>query len=473
MKTPLIEGLKKYLSENNTRFHMPGHKGKNSLLEWSKIIPEIDVTEVEGTDNLHNPQTIILESQELAAQTFGAKRTLFSVNGTTGGIYGAIAAVTQPGDRVLVQRNCHRSVYNALIFNKLNSEYIFPKFCTNNSITTGILPENVEEKLKKHSDIKAVIITNPSYYGICSNIKEIARIVHSYNKILIVDEAHGSHFPFSKNLPISAIEAGADISIQSTHKTLPAFTQASMIHVGSDRIDIDRLQELVSMYQTTSPSYLLMASLDLARAYMEKEGEERLNRLVSHIKRATAYLKELRGVRILDSEKINGSYFYDFDTTKILFNIEGLRGNTLDNILRKRYNIQLEMSDFYYGVALCTVLDDNEDIGRLAYAIEDISKSEFRKSTCSTIDTNIMHIEPDIRMSLHSAFYKDKRLIELSESKGKVSGGFIIPYPPGIPILCPGEKITEEIIEYIKFLISNNIQLLGYLNNNKEQIAII
>ncbi|EOD01056.1 aminotransferase class I/II-fold pyridoxal phosphate-dependent enzyme [Caldisalinibacter kiritimatiensis] len=474
MNTPIINGLKKYINENNIRFHMPGHKGENALLDLGKLIPEIDVTEVSGTDNLHNPTSIIHKSQQLAKETFEAKATFYSINGTTAGIYSAIMSVTKPGDKILIQRNSHRSVYNAAILGNLKTTYIYPNYRKEDKVATGINPEDVENALKTDSDIKAVVITYPSYYGICSDIKEISKIVHKYNKILIVDEAHGAHLKFSDRLPISALEAGADIVIQSTHKTLPAFTQSSMVHVGTERVDIERLKTMLSIYQTTSPSYILMASLDLARAYMETEGKQRLDNLIDNIEKWTTYLKEIKGVNIFDKNNIADDNFYDFDKTKIMIDLTDINitGKHLETILREDYKIQLEMADNYYGVALTTVLDQEENIEKLAKAIEDISKKEkYRES--KIYDISIKSIKPEINLSLYDAFNKDTEIEYLQKSVGRISGSFIIPYPPGIPILCHGEIITEEIIDYIENLKKNNIEFLGFVDNNNAQLKVI
>ncbi len=479
MDTPIIDGLKKYILEKNIRFHMPGHKGKDYFSMWADEVRKMDVTEVLGTDNLHDPKGIILESQRLAAKAFGAKKTLYSVNGTTGGIYGAISAVTKPGDRILIQRNCHRSVYNATIFNQLNCEYIHPVYNEKWNIVTGILADDVDRKIKEYPDIKAVVITNPSYYGICSNIKAIAEIVHKYDKILIVDEAHGSHFRFSENLPTTAIEAGADICIQSTHKTLPAFTQASMIHVGTDRVNVDRLKKMVSMYQTTSPSYLLLSSLDLARAYMESEGKNKLNQVIDYIRKSTSYLKGLDGVKVFDSDNINDKDIFDFDVMKLLIHVDTLSGAKLESILRRKYNIQLEMSDYFYGLALCSVYDDIQDVNQFVQAIEDILKNSKKgKIEINNVNQNYFgsisrYIEPKIEVPLHDAFHREKEIINMHKSIGAISGGFVIPYPPGIPILCPGEVVTSEIIEYIDSLKSNNVHVLGLLNKHEKEIEVI
>lgn len=473
MKMPIIEGLKEYIDEGNTRFHMPGHKGKNDYFDWNSLIPLIDVTEVEGTDNLHNPEGIIKESQTLAAITFGAKKTFYSVNGTTVGIYAAILSSTKPGDKILIQRNCHKSVYNALIFGRLRSKYIYPKFSYEDNILTGINPHDVENALKNDSDITAVLITYPSYYGICSDIKKIAEIVHKYNKILIVDEAHGSHFKFSDNLPISSLEANADIVIQSAHKTLPAFTQSSMIHVGSNRVDIERLKLMLSMFQSTSPSYMLMASLDVARAYMESEGKEKLSLLIQNITRVKSHLKNVEGIIIFDKENIKNNDFFDFDITKLLFSLIQLNisGTNVDSILRSEYKIQIEMSDYHYGLALTTVLDEKDDIDRLGKALIDISKNKGILHHKREI--NFKNVDVITKLELYEAFEKEKEIVLLNESNNKISGDFIIPYPPGIPILCPGELITKDIIEYINFLKKSNIQILGLLDYNKDKIKIL
>ncbi len=467
MYMPIVEGLIRYIEEKNIRFHMPGHKGKHINEDWIKHIPEIDVTEVNGTDNLHNPQEMILESQKLSARTFGAKKTFYSVNGTTGGLYTAIVSCTMPRDKVLVQRDCHRSVYNALIFNQLTPVYIYPKYDKKNNINVGLSPRDINDALKKHKDIKAVIITYPSYYGVCSDIKSIAKIVHKYNKILIVDEAHGSHFAFSKRLPITALKAGADITVQSIHKTLPSFTQSSMIHIGSDRVDLDRFKKVYSMYQTTSPSYILMASLDYARAYMESLGREKLNKLIDIINRYVPLFKELQGVKIFSKENLDKDSGLDFDITKILISLYNLNitGTELENILRKKYRIQLEMSDIYYGLAMASVFSEENEINELFLAIKDISK-ENKHILRKQVHIDIHETKPEKYLELYESFNKQTESNSLYKSLGRISGDFIIPYPPGIPLLCPGEKITKQTIYIIKSLEENGVKIIGYDKNS-------
>lgn len=472
MKLPIINGLNKYAQEIDLRFHMPGHKGKKILLDWNEIIPSIDVTEVEGTDNLHNPNSIILESEKLAAKTFGANETFYSVNGTTAGIYAAICASTNPGDDILIQRDCHKSVYNAAILGRLNIHYIYPRYNSKYNLTLSIDPCDLEDTLKRN-DVKAVVITYPSYYGICSDISRISDIVHKYKKILIVDEAHGSHFKFSNKLPITSLEAGADIVIQSTHKTLPAFTQGSMVHVGSDRIDVDRLKLMLSLYQTTSPSYLIMASLDAARAYMESEGKYKLESLINNIQHWTSYLNSLDNVLIVNKDILKEENVYDFDLTKLIIGINKIRGTVLERILRENYSIQLEMSDYYYGLAITTALDEKKDIEKLAYSIENISKLKDYQEEMANIE--IIYPQPHIAMPIYEAFYSNSKLVDIKSSVKMVSADFIVPYPPGVPLLNPGEIITSEIVEYIYFLLKNNVQILGLkdYNYNNKYIRVI
>lgn len=470
MSTPLIDGLKQYIAEKNTRLHMPGHKAKD-LMELSNWIPEIDVTEVPGTDNLHNPTSIIKKAEENAARVFGARKTFFSVNGTTSGVYAAILSQTSEGDSVLVQRDCHKSAYQALILGKLNPEFLYPKYDKDNNILLGLNPADIEEKLKANPDVSVVIVTYPSYYGVCSDLEAIVEIVHSAGKILIVDEAHGSHLSFHKSLPKSALELGADIVIQSTHKTLPAFTQSSMVHVGTDRVDLERLKTQMSIFQTTSPSYILMASLDYATDFVEKKGEERLEEILTKIAEITLHLNELGNVRIYNRNRMTEKSFH-FDPTKFLFSIRNITGKRLEEILRSDYHIQLEMSDSCYGLALITMSDEIEDLEKLKDAIVDIStRQKYIDKTKKKIK-DIRAITPKTITPIYKAFYSDKISVQLSKAEGEQAAEFIIPYPPGIPILAPGEMITRDIIDYIDYIKSEKIEVLA-LDEGLETIKII
>jgi len=469
MKTPILDRLNLIRNKERISFHMPGHKGKNTLINWGDYIPYLDTTELPGLDNLHNAIGIIDESEKLAAKAFGAKQTMYSINGTTGSMYIALATVTNPGDKILVQRQSHKSIYNGAILNRLNIEYIYTNYNEKHHLYTGLDPRDIELKLKEDPSIKVVVITNPNYFGICSDIEKIAEIVHRYNRILVVDEAHGSHFAFSDRLPMTALQAGADMCVQSTHKTLPSFTQTSVIHVGSDRVDIDKLKSMSSLFQTTSPSYLFMLSIEIARAYMEGEGKQKLDENIDIIDKMIKDLNNMDRVYVFTRDE-DDKTIKDKDITKILFSIEGIRGTDLKKILREEYGIYVEMADYYYALALSSVMNDKEEFDSLKRAIEDIA---LNKPEEDIKPFNFNLPKPEIHQPIYEAYYSPKEVIDLKESIGRVCSSLIIPYPPGIPLICPGEVITEDLIEYIEFATYAGIEILGLMGYNKEKIQVV
>ncbi|NLW23469.1 MAG: aminotransferase class I/II-fold pyridoxal phosphate-dependent enzyme [Tissierellia bacterium] len=468
MGKPIFERMKELKEIRPISFHMPGHKGRNWLINWGEYILDMDITEIPGMDNLQDPVGVIKRSQELAAKAFGARETIYSVNGTTGGIYIALGGISSPGDKILIQRNSHKSVYNAAILNRLDIEYVYPNYNKDHHLYTGIDPDTIESKLKESPDIKVVVLTYPNYYGICSNIEKIGEIVHKYGKLLMIDEAHGSHFIFSDHLPTPALKAGADITVQSIHKTLPSFTQTSMVHIGSERVDVERIKAMSALYQTTSPSYLFMTSLELARAYMEGEGKERLDKVIQELKVLEKSLQEIPRVKVFTGDK-DDKTIHSKDITKILFRIEGLTGVNTNKILMEDYNIYLEMADRHHALALTSVMNDREDFEALYKAIEDIASREYDYVDPMDIDIPM----PKIERPIYEAFYSNKRAVDLKDSIGKISASFITPYPPGIPLICPGEKISRELVEYISFLKDKGIEIIGFMGYNKEKIQVI
>lgn len=469
MKTPVFDALKGLMEENSVSFHMPGHKGKNTLIEWGKYIPYIDTTEVEGVDNLLEPRGIIKESQELAAEVYGAKSTIYGVNGSTGSIYIALSTITKPGDKVLIQRNCHKAVYNALILNRLNPVYMYPNYNEEHNVLTGLYPEEIEAILKEHEDIKAVVMTYPNYYGVCSDIEKIVEVVHKYNKVLMVDEAHGPHMSFSDKMPISALKAGADIVIHSTHKTLPSFTQTSMIHVGTDRVDLNKLRDRFALYTTTSPSYLFTLSNEIAAAYMDGEGKDRLDWSINKVNEVIERLQKIDRVFVFTGDQLDPT-IHAKDNTKILFKIDGIRGSQVKKILRQEHNIRLEMSDYYYGLILTSLMNDEEDYEKLIIAIEEIAKTAPYEEINST---NINMPTPRVEMNIASAYYSKKELIDLEQAIGRISAASIIPYPPGIPLIVPGEMITRELYDHIIMTLENGLEIVGLMGYNKDKIVVV
>lgn len=469
MKRPVFEALSKLKDENSVSFHMPGHKGKNTLFNWGDYIPAIDTTETYDMDNLLEPRGVILESEKEAAKVFGAMNTFYAVNGSTGSIYIAIATITKPGDTVIVQRNCHKSVYNALILNRLNPVYVYPKYNDDYHVLTGVDPDEIEDLILDNPEVKAVIVTHTNYYGIASDLERIAEICHNYGKILMVDEAHGPHMKFDDRLPKSALECGADIVIHSTHKTLTGFTQTSMIHVGSERIDINKLKDRFQLYTTTSPSYLFTLSNETACAYMDGEGREKLHHNVTKCLEFIEELKKIDRVEVFEGDEFDKT-IKSKDNTKILFKLEGVKGSRLRKELYERHNIRLEMSDYYYALIFATLMNEDEDYEKLLEAIKDLSKN-LSYEEVKHIKVNMP--DPKIIIRPADAYYSSKKIISLKDSLGEIVTSPIIPYPPGVPLLVPGEEITEEILDHIQFLKESDLNIVGLLGDDQDSLVVV
>ncbi|MDI6601367.1 MAG: aminotransferase class I/II-fold pyridoxal phosphate-dependent enzyme [Thermoanaerobacteraceae bacterium] len=462
MTAPLFDGLLRYVEKNITPFHMPGHKQGKGILRADEIkenLFKIDLTELPDTDNLHNAKGIILEAEERAAKAFGAKKSFFLVNGTTGGIYAMMLATLHPGEKLLIERSCHRSSFSGMILAGANPAYIEPAVDWEDGISVGVTPESVERALLENRDAIAVMVTYPNFYGLCMDIKAIADIVHRYGKILLVDEAHGVHFKFHEDFPITALEAGADMVVQSVHKTLPSFTQSSILHVGSDRINIDRLIFALRLVQTTSPSYLLMSSLDLAREEVEEHPDlmDEVMRL-SHLAREK--LKDAEDIHVIDEDIIGQYSIVDIDPTKLVVNVKGLHmtGHEAEEILRDRYNIQVELSDMYNILSMITIGDREEDIIKLVDAVKQLKKNKENRVIPITFDYKI----PEIIYNPRDASFMHKKKVPIVESVGKIAGDFLIPYPPGIPYVAPGELITTGIAMEIEELVMIGVEVIGY-----------
>lgn len=468
MKTPVMDALTELVKEDSISFHFPGHKGRKTNIDWNSLMPMIDTTETMGMDNLLEPTGIIKQSQEEAAKVFKTKYTFYGVNGSTGSNYIALSSVTNRGDKVLVQRNCHKSIYNSMILNDLEPVFIFPNYNDFYESTTGVNPEDIKNALEKDPDIKAVVLTSPNYYGICSDIKTIAEIIHEKNKVLIVDEAHGPHLPFSDKYPESAIELGADIVIHSTHKTMPSLTQTSLLHVCSDRIDINKLRDRFQLYTTTSPSYLFTLSNEMSTAFMENEGRELLDKNYDYLLDVRDRLENIDGVTVLEKDPSDDT-IYDLDKSRILLDMRGYKGSELKSILYKDFNIRMEMNDYYSALAMSTVMNTKEDFEALINAMEEISKREVRKPVR---DLTIDMPKPKVVMRPSKAYFGKKKLVDLKDSIGEIAATPIIPYPPGVPLLASGEEITKEVYDFMLFLLDNDINLVN-LSDEKRKIVVV
>lgn len=468
----------KYVDDKTIPFHVPGHKQGVGIQEnFKKFIGDnafkIDVTVFKSVDSLHHPTSSIKEAEELVADVYNAEYSFFCINGTTVGIQAMIMSAVSNGDKILIPRNVHKSITAGIILSGAIPVYMDPDIDEFLSISHGISFNTVKKSLEKHSDIKAVLIINPTYYGVSTNIKRIADLVHSYNIPLLVDEAHGPHLIFSENLPICAMNAGADICAQSTHKITSSLTQGSFLHVKSKYIEPSRVRQNLNLLQTTSPSYIILASLDCTRKQLAFEGKELINKSIKLSNYARDEINKIDGFYCFGEELKNNEGFFAFDPTKITINCRklGMSGYELESTLASKYKVQLEMADAYNGLAVGSFGDTRESIDKLINALKDIRNNTEVKDV-ETFSINMPKI-PLQAYSPREAFQARKKPILLKDSVNKVSGEFLLAYPPGIPVLCPGEIITQEIVDYIEYIKSIGLFVQGTEDPKIEYIRVI
>lgn len=468
MKKSIINQLNKIVETDLISFHMPGHKlGKiYDRLGYTDIVKNIykmDTTEISGTDNLHSPEGVIKESQERAAKIFKSEGTYYLVNGSTCGIQGAIMSACNPKDKIIVNRDCHQSVISACILGDINPEYIYPQIDKDNNILKGIKVEDAINTIDKNLDAKAILVTYPTYHGMIYDLEKICEYAHSKDMIVIVDEAHGSHLGLSDKLPRTALEQGADIVIQSTHKTLPSFTQSSMIHIQGNRVCKEKLSTMLRMIESSSPSYVLMSSLELAVDIYENKGKVLMKELLKNIDNFKLNMKNNKLIKL----------YNEHDKTKIFVSSKelGLTGYELDEILRENYNIQVELSNYYGVLLICTLGNEKEDFISLETALDHITQKYSKNNTIGNIEYPIEI--PIKKLSPREAFYNSKKSVKIYESIGKICGEYVIPYPPGISLLSPGEIITKEIIDYILLCTEKGMNVSGMKDSKLEYIQIL
>ena len=450
----LTDKLKEYSKSGIYPFHMPGHK-RNRV---GDLPYELDVTEIDGFDNLHDPCGIIREIERNAEKLFRAKRAFMLVNGATGGILASIRAVTKAGDKVIIARNCHKSVYNAVELCGLKPAYYLPEAIGGTDIYGSVSPEKLDKLLADTPDAQLVVITSPTYEGVCSDIEAIARICHDHGARLIVDEAHGAHFPFCEGFPKHAIECGADISVVSLHKTLPAPTQTALLLTNDGELTYE-LQQQLAVFETSSPSYLLMAGVEQCLEFCKntsfKEYYNRLNKFYQDAER----LKKLALLYRADGGKLSNVFSYDPGKLVITTYGTDLTGRGLADILRKRYQIETEMSSAHYVIAMTSVCDTDEGFERLLSALYEIDDqiNYSDKELCSAILTELpkKSFDPSERKS-HKA-----KVVAMQEAAGKTSLGYIYAYPPGIPYLVPGEVIGADMIKRMEALQKCGVEICG------------
>lgn len=477
--TPLFTKLKEHASRNPIQFHIPGHKkGQGTDPEFRDFIGKnalsIDLINIGPLDDLHHPHGVIKEAQMLAAEAFGADYTFFSVQGTSGAIMTMVMSVIEPGDKIIVPRNVHKSVLSAIILAGAHPIFIHPDMDEELGIMHGVTTKQVEVALRCHPDTKAVLVINPTYYGVAGNLKQIVDTVHSYGIPVLVDEAHGVLTHFHDRLPMSAMQAGADMAATSVHKLGGSLTQSSILNVREGLVNPRRVQSIISMLTTTSTSYLLLASLDTARRYLAIDGFSIIDQTLKLADYARRHINEIPGLICMGRERLGSDALYDLDETKLLIHLKQLdiNGYDAEGWLREHHNIEVELSDLYNLLCLVTPGDTEETIDRLIIALQDLSKHFYRPDQQISPQIHLPKI-PNLAVSPRDAFYSDTEIIPFKESSGKIMAEFIMIYPPGIPVLMPGEEITEENISYILEHLEAGLPVQGTEDPTLEMVRVL
>jgi len=481
---PLIDQLMKIDRDNPVSFHMPGHKRGAAFFDrGASLLPDplsgIDVTEMPGTDHLHNPTGVIREAQERAARVFGSEATHFLVNGSTGGIYAMILATAGPGEEILMNRNAHQSVYHACLLGGITPRYIRPALDEHLGLPVGPTPEDVSRSLREWPNVKAVVITRPTYHGFVPDLADTVRRAHQLNKPVLVDEAHGAHLSLSNRLPDSAMAQGADAAVQSTHKTMPAFTQASMLHVKGPRMDRDRLTLMLRLFQSSSPSYLLMSSLDAAVTVAEREGPEKMERLLDNLTALRQRLAKTEGLMMTGKPGWEPTG-QDVDPTRLWIDLHqrGLNGYQAEERLRLESGIQMEMADLRGTLALTSIGNTSRDLERLGKAVEHLVETTEWKGKSLPQTASLPPLPrtlPRVYLGLWEALARPRKRVPLTEAVGCVSAANLVPYPPGIPLVVPGELVSEDTVEYLVCLTEAGMEVLGvhYTPDPVIEVAVI
>ncbi len=498
----LFEELKKYGNSDFYPFHMPGHKRNSESGPLSEVY-QYDITEIDGFDNLHQAQGIISEAQKHAALLYHSEETYFLINGSTAGILSAVSSIAGRGQKLITARNCHKAVYHAAFLNRLEMEYVYPDEIADFGISGGISARQIEDKIKEIADnegitkdrinslVAGIILTSPTYDGILSDVKEIVKTAHSYGIPVIVDQAHGAHFGFHSAFPESAVTEGADLVIHSVHKTLPAPTQTALLHYNGSLVDRELIRKYLRIYQSSSPSYILMAGIDACMEIVESKGEEKLEKLISYRKEFMEEAGNLKCIRLYpamtEKETQKNDKFYECgiqEPGRLLISVRGtsFSGQQLYDILREKYHLQMEMCASDYVIAILSMMDRREGLKRLAQALTEIDKTLERnggkKKRQEEKDNNkkipdYQQYRPGRILKISEAFIAQSDYIRLEEAEERIAADFINLYPPGIPILVPGEKIDGKAVEIIAAYLKAGYNVQGIEKHTPENIYYV
>lgn len=460
---PIYEALEKFRKKRVVPFDVPGHKRGRGNPELRELLGEkcvnLDVNSMKPLDNLCHPVSVIRDAEALAAEAFGAAHAFFMVCGTTSSVQSMVLASCKAGDKIILPRNVHKSVINALVLNGAIPVYINPQVDSRLGISLGMEIGEVEKAIKSNPDATCILVNNPTYYGICSDLRSIVKLAHDHNMLCLVDEAHGTHFYFGDNMPINAMKAGADMASVSMHKSGGSLTQSSLLLTGPN-VNWEYVSQIINLTQTTSASYLLLSSLDISRRNLVQRGAASFAKVREMAEYAREEINSIGGFYAYGSELINGKSVYDFDVTKLSVYTRdiGLAGIEVYDLLRDEYDIQIEFGDIANILAYISIGDRIQDIERLVGALADI-KRLYSRDTSKMLNTE--YIAPKVVVSPQEAFYAKDESLPIRETAGRICSEFVMCYPPGIPILAPGEVITKEIIEYIVYAKEKGCSMQG------------
>jgi arginine decarboxylase len=484
-KAPLLDALANYRDQGVIRLHMPGHKGGRNLdPQVRELLGEkafiLDITGVEGMDDLHQPQGVIKASQELLAEAFGADQSYFLVNGTSSGVQALLLALCNPGDKVVVPRNMHKSMIAGVIFSGAHPVFVTPTVSQKRGIAFGVTLDKIKQTLHMQPDIKGVLLINPTYYGTTTELEEIKAFLQQKNIPLLLDEAHGPHFYFHSDFPTPGLAAGADGVAQGMHKLLGGLTQGSILHLQGKALDQRRLEASLRLLQSTSASYLLMASLEGARRQMALHGQELLTEALHLARWAREEINTIPGLSCFGREARGVPGFVDLDETKLTITVKelGLTGQQVEQILRYQYNVQVELSDLYNILLMVTIGSTEEDIARLLSGLRQIAarRKEFPANRELLARAEELICEtwvPELVILPRDAFFAPSRAVKLQEAVGEISAEVVTAYPPGIPIICPGERITAEIAAYLALITDAKLRISGPQDTSLEYIQVV
>lgn len=474
-RAPIYEALEEFRQNRIVPFDVPGHKRGRGNPELIRLLGQqcvgIDVNSMKPLDNLCHPVSVIREAEEMAAEAFGAAYAFLMVGGTTSSVQSMVLSACKRGEKIILPRNVHRSVINALVLNGATPIYVNPDMDSRLGIALGMRVSQVEKTIRENPDAVAVLVNNPTYYGICSDLRSIVKVAHAGGMKVLVDEAHGTHFYFGENMPVSAMAAGADMASVSMHKSGGSLTQSSFLLTGP-AMHPGYVRQIINLTQTTSASYLLLASLDISRRNLALRGKKEFRKVTALAEYAREEINRIGGYYAYTSELINGDSIFDFDKTKLTINtLEiGLAGIEVYDILRDEYDIQMELGDIANVLAYISIGDRERDIERLIGAMVEIKRKYGRDNTGMFTQE---YIEPKVAVSPQNAFYAEKESLSLLETEGRICSEFVMCYPPGIPILAPGEEITKDILEYISYAKEKGCSMTGPEDPGIERLNVL